>query len=96
MKRRRPGMPPIPADVANAFDAFPKMVCRRLLQGSPAVLPLLEQNPFPVAPPRFVRAVVWRYQFTNFAARAKSGDWWRREPLGLYLPPVSLAELSAD
>jgi hypothetical protein len=32
MKRRRPGLPPIPSDVAIAFDAFPKVVCLRLLQ----------------------------------------------------------------
>jgi len=70
--------------------------CRRLLEGSPSVLRLLEGNPFPGAPPRYVRAVVWGYRFTGFAARAGSGDWWRREPLGLYLPPVSLSELPAD
>jgi hypothetical protein len=70
--------------------------CRRLLQGSPSVLRLLQHNPFPAAPPRYVRAVVWNYQFTGFASGAQSGDWWRRELLGLYLPPVSLSELSAD
>lgn len=32
MTRGQPGLPPIPADVAGAFDAFPTAVRRRLLQ----------------------------------------------------------------
>jgi len=66
--------------------------CLRLLQGSPDVLALLERNPFPQAPPRYVRAVIYDYRFTDFAARRKTGDWWQREPKGIYLPPVSLRE----
>jgi hypothetical protein len=66
--------------------------CKRLLQGSPDVLALLEKNPFPKHPPRFIRAELYDYQFTSPAERRATGAWWRREPVGEYLPPVSLNE----
>jgi predicted DCC family thiol-disulfide oxidoreductase YuxK len=66
--------------------------CVRLLQGSPEVLSLLERNPFPDAPPRYIRAVVYDYHFTDFATRRKTGAWWRREPNGDYLPIISLRQ----
>lgn len=62
----------------------------RLLEGSPEVEALLAHNPFPEAPPHFVRAMVYDYHFTDLADR--SGDWWRREPKGPYTPVLSLAE----
>lgn len=64
--------------------------CLRLLQGTPEVLALLEHNPFPHAQPRYVRAVVYDYHFTNFATRRRTGAWWRREEKGDYLPALSL------
>ena len=62
----------------------------RVLEGSPEVLGLLEVNPFPDQPPRFVRALVYDYHFT------RSGDgttgWWKRELLGLYCPVITLKD----
>ena len=66
--------------------------CLRLLQGSPQTLALLEHNPFPNAPPRYVRAVAYEYHFTSFAERRQGGAWWRRELKGIYLPALSLSE----
>ena len=68
----------------------------RLLQGSPAVLALLEKNPFPDRPPRQVRAVLYEYHFTDFAARQATGEWWRRERKGLYCPEISLRQNKGD
>jgi hypothetical protein len=62
----------------------------RLLQGSPEVIALLKKNPFPDAPPRYIRAVVYDYKFTDFAERLKEKAWWRREFKGLYCPILSL------
>jgi len=62
----------------------------RLLQGSPPVLALLEHNPFPGSPPRYIRAVVYDYHFTDCAERRRTGAWWRREEKATYLPPISL------
>jgi predicted DCC family thiol-disulfide oxidoreductase YuxK len=64
----------------------------RLLQGSPEVLGLLGANPFPDAPPRYVRAVSYRYSMTGREERRGTGRWWRRERLGLYVPPLALDE----
>ena len=58
----------------------------RLLQGEPRVLALLEYNPFPKSPPKFVRARVFFYHFTRFGEKG----WWTREEKGTYFPPVSL------
>jgi predicted DCC family thiol-disulfide oxidoreductase YuxK len=65
----------------------------RLLQGSPEVLGLLKKNPFPGAPPKYVRAELFDYSFTNFAERRATGDWWTRKPQGLYFPQISLEDL---
>ena len=65
----------------------------RLLQGSPEVLALLKTNPFPDAPPQFIRAELYQYHFTNFSERAATGQWWKREEKGLYIPAFSLMDL---
>lgn len=55
----------------------------KLLQGDRQTLSLLKENPFPDHPPKFVRALYYRYNY---------GDktWWRRKPAGTYLEPHSL------
>ena len=62
----------------------------RLLDGSPSVLGLLEENPFPHGRPRLVRALSDRYTFTTIAERARTGNWWNVEPAAIYSPEVSL------
>ena len=66
--------------------------CYRLLEGRPAVLGLLEKNPYPKRPPKFVRAVLYNYHFTEPDSRDPRA-WWIRERAGLYLPPMSLESL---
>lgn len=63
---------------------------RRLLEGSPDVLRLLANNPFPGGPPRFIRATLYDYRFTDARERRASGAWWKREPRGAYSPVLSL------
>ncbi len=63
--------------------------CVRLLQGTPEVLALLAANPFPDAPPIYIRAVVYEYRFCSPTLR-RQGAWWQRERVGTYLPPISL------
>lgn len=64
----------------------------RLLEGSPEVLGLLRRNPFPGAPPRYLRAQVYDYRFTTTTGRRATGDWWKREFKGDYLPVLSLRQ----
>ena len=61
----------------------------RLLQGSPEALGLLATNPFPDAPPAYVRALVYDYRFSDPAEKA-AGHWWVRQQIGIYYPPVAL------
>jgi hypothetical protein len=63
---------------------------KQLLRGSPAVLDLLAYNPFPDAPPRLIRAMVYQYHFTDIATYRATGAWWRRERQGLYMPVMPL------
>jgi hypothetical protein len=58
----------------------------KLLQGEPVVLRLLQSNPFPAAPPRYIRARLYLYEFTGFGEKG----WWKRQERGLYFPAVSL------
>jgi predicted DCC family thiol-disulfide oxidoreductase YuxK len=65
----------------------------RLLQGSPAVSGLLAKNPFPRDPPRYIRAMFYRYRFTTLREHQQTGAWWKREELREYLPTVSLDQI---
>jgi len=58
----------------------------RLLSNDQDVLSLFADNPFPQAPPREIRAVLWQYWFTTMAEKRSTGLWWRRKLLGLYGP----------
>ncbi|WP_035795799.1 lipase maturation factor family protein [Kitasatospora mediocidica] len=60
----------------------------RLLVNDPDTLRLLRGNPFPDAPPVFVRAVLYRYRFTTARERRASGAWWHRTRVREYLAPV--------
>ncbi|HEY5974919.1 MAG TPA: lipase maturation factor family protein, partial [Geobacteraceae bacterium] len=56
----------------------------RLLEGSPPVLALFRHNPFPDAPPAYLRLTVYRYHFTTLKVRHQEGRWWERTMLGRY------------
>jgi hypothetical protein len=62
----------------------------QLLKNGPDVTKLLERNPFPNSPPRYIRAVLYDYHFTTMAERRATGAWWKREDRGIYLPRVAL------
>jgi hypothetical protein len=61
-----------------------------LLEGSPPVLALLRTNPFPAKPPRYVRAILYDYRFTDRGERGQSGAWWKWEQRGWYSPIMEL------
>ena len=65
----------------------------RLLEGSPDVLELFETNPFPDAPPRYVRLVRYHYEFTDLKTKGQSGAWWRRQHFGYLTRPFSQSDL---
>jgi hypothetical protein len=63
----------------------------RLLTNDKDVLALFGGNPFPNKPPRQVRAVLWQYWFTSMAEKRATGNWWKRQMLGLYAPALGHA-----
>jgi hypothetical protein len=65
----------------------------RLLTGDAELLRLMGRNPFPEQPPRLVRALFYRYRYTDWRTKAETGAWWTRELLGSYAAPVSLKDL---
>ena len=60
-----------------------------LLENDAAVLRLFKDNPFPDAPPRLVRAVLWQYWFSTMEERRTEGVWWRRQVVGAYTPTIA-------
>jgi hypothetical protein len=63
---------------------------QKLLEDAPSVTALLEHNPFPDKPPTYIRALLYQYQFTNWAQRRETGDWWQRQLIVLYMPSTHL------
>lgn len=61
----------------------------RLLENDSDVLALFRSNPFRQSPPRYVRAMLWQYWFTSGEEKRATGNWWRRELLGIYGPELT-------
>ncbi len=61
----------------------------RLLTGEPSVAHLMEPSPFQ-KPPRFIRAMLYDYQFTTASERSRTGNIWRRTLQGVWFGPVAL------
>jgi hypothetical protein len=65
----------------------------RLFEGTRDVTGLLARNPFQDKPPRYIRAMFYRYRFTTDEERRQTGAWWKRQELREYLPTVSADQL---
>lgn len=61
----------------------------RLLTGDQSVIGLLNPPPFS-KPPHYMRALLYDYEFTTPAERARTGAVWRRKLLGPWFGAVSL------
>ena len=59
---------------------------RRLIEGSSSVLQLFRRDPFRGKPPRMVRTIMWQYWFTSLDEKRRTGNWWRRQELGPFMP----------
>ncbi len=60
------------------MDPWFQLFLIQLSRGEPAVLGLLGENPFPDAPPKFIRIELYQYRFTNRHDRRQTGNWWQR------------------
>lgn len=75
-----------PFDDNEWFQSF----CVRLLEADGEVLRLLERDPFQGRRPRFIRAMLYRYRFSDAETGKRDGVWWTRELLRQYSPILSL------
>lgn len=62
----------------------------KLLHNDANMVSLFAGNPFPGQPPKYIRAVLYRYSFAP-PVNAK-GVWWQRECIGLWLPAMSVTD----
>ncbi|CAL9347816.1 lipase maturation factor family protein [Streptomyces sp. enrichment culture] len=67
---------------------------RRLLEGDRDTLRLLRSSPFPPdAPPRYVRARLFRYRFSTRRELRETGAWWQRTYVRDFAPPTRLGDV---
>jgi hypothetical protein len=59
-----------------------------LLENDRDVLGLFAGNPFPNAPPKYLRAEIWQYWFSTQQEKHEQGIWWTRKDLGTYAPTI--------
>lgn len=62
----------------------------KLLHNDPGTLSLLANNPFPDAPPHYIRARLYRYEFAPLG----EGAWWHRRLIGEWLPALGASDLT--
>nr|AGU11768.1 Lipase maturation factor [uncultured organism] len=60
----------------------------KLLHNDPKIISLFADNPFPGKPPRYIRAVLYRYTFAK--PNNPQGLWWHRELVSMWIPPLSV------
>lgn len=67
----------------------------KLLTNDKQTLDLIAYNPFQdQEPPKYIRVEHYRYEYTKIGSKeAQDGKWWKRRPIGTYMPPVSLQSL---
>ncbi|MBA2727644.1 MAG: lipase maturation factor family protein [Parachlamydiaceae bacterium] len=61
-----------------------------LLKGQKEVLALLNRAPFGDTPPKYIRALAYDYEFSDWEAKNQKGEWWKRKYVGLYSPTLTL------
>lgn len=62
----------------------------KLLENDRPTLKLLKRSPFPGHRPHYVRARLYRYRFSTPTERKSTKQWWMRQLVGDYVPPVRL------
>ncbi|HEV8084809.1 MAG TPA: lipase maturation factor family protein [Chitinophagaceae bacterium] len=60
----------------------------KLLHNDPNIINLFACNPFPDKPPRYIRAILYRYSFAK--PGSAKGLWWHRDRMSIWLPAMSV------
>jgi len=80
-------------DLTRKSIWFDKLLIK-LLEGSPQVSSLLGATPFLDKPPRYIRAIVYRYAYTSQEQRNKNGQVWQRGNYQIYSSVKTLGKTS--
>jgi len=74
----------------RAWEAHPWLarLAGGLLENDPVVVGLLDINPFPDQPPRYLRFVTYHVRYADPVTRRDRGIWWMRSVRGLYGPVI--------
>jgi hypothetical protein len=59
----------------------------KLLHNDRRIINLFASNPFSKSPPRYIRAVLYRYRFAKHGN--PQGLWWTRERINLWIRPMN-------
>jgi hypothetical protein len=62
----------------------------KLLIGSEDVLKLIRSNPFNEKNPKYIRALIYDYQFSENKMKKTTNAWWQRKLLAQYSPTLVL------
>jgi len=62
----------------------------KLLHNDPGAVSLFADNPFPNKPPRYIRAVLYRYSFAK--PNNPQHLWWNREQISMWIPTTSATD----
>jgi len=65
-------------------------VAAHLLARNPEVMKLFDGDPFPDRPPSMIRMAIYRLSFTDLTEHRATGDFWRKEYEGDYMPMLYL------
>ncbi len=63
---------------------------RKLLEGSPSVMSLLEGE---TETPKYLRVWIYNYHFTNLDQKKKTGHWWARDQKRILIPAFTLNDI---
>ncbi len=71
---------------------------RRLLESKKEVLQLLSKRStlYKHMPPKYIRAILYEYKFTNLKNKQKDGTWWMRKVRGNYCPILSQKQIQKN
>ena len=70
------------------------VLLKKLLQNDESALNLLKNSPFTEEPPKYIRARLFKYEFTTGKEQDKTGQWWKRDYIRDYIQPISLQEFT--
>lgn len=76
-----------------SYEIWFLRLIRNLLRGDRDMLKLMGINPFAGTRPRFVRALLYEFHYTDRRQKRETHAWWIRRMVGVYLPPISLEDL---